>query len=343
MSCLLLLFFCFSLLAQEEKLESEEDSAFKKKLAEKRKKKEEEERKKEIINAALFAEFRQGMRNTDVQIRLLSLTSLMKMKNPAKDFMITKALEDVSPKIRMKVLEYFIKEKTTAHLNALSHVLEDHDVGVRKKIVETVLAYSDGKTNTFTLIENLLDDKQSAVRMALVEGVKKFPKSMFKNKHLFDALRNSYFDTDQAIRANAYSFISEFPLEFSYSYLESAINDSQIKTRKQILEIVAKIPDKKTLKLMTTALTDPYPPIRSRCVELLSENMNKDIINVLDNRLLSEKNYKLRRQMMEALAKKPNARVVTIISRGLKDPVLEVRRRAASLLEEIQVRVNRKK
>ena len=98
------------------------------------------------------------------------------------------------------------------------------------------------------------------------------------------------------------------------------------------------------LKRLTVChrLTDTYKPIRSRAVALLAKDLDKETIDLFDNHLLAEKDYAIRIQMLEALSTKGSPAVVAIVSRYLIDPVIKVRRRAATLLEEIRKYNNRK-
>lgn len=332
---LLILLSC-SFIPLQAQGQDDADSKLKKKINEKRKKQAEEEKRKKERNAVLFSELRLGMLSSDLEIRLASLESIMAMKDVDKGGLIIKSLEDNSSRIRIRVLDYFIQEKTNTHLDALSHVLGDGNVKVRKKIAETVLAYSNGKFNTYSMIENLLEDKQTAIRKTVIEGIKKFSKEHFKKRDLFDAMRNAYFDSDLKLRMLAYSYIDRFSIDFTHDYLESALNDSQIKIRQQVLEIVGKMGSKKARQLIVNSLNDTYNPIRMRCVEFLGNKLDDDLVRIFDNHILGEKNYKIRIKILETIATRPTPKVVVVISRYLTDPVLNVRRKAVGLLEDIR-------
>lgn len=341
---LILSWLCFltpiGLVAQEKSRDS-----FKERLKEKRRKVAKEKARIEALNKALLNQFRVALRNADVKIRKVALTSLMKMKNKINHDLIIKSLEDDSSDIRMMVLDYFVKEKSDEHLSSLSHLTSDSDINVRKKLVEVVLAYTVSGYDTFSLMQNMMEDKQSAVRMAIVEGVDGFNAKLFKDRRLFDSVQSAYSDTDMKIRMKAYGFIHRFDFDVTHDYLETALNDTQNKVRRIAQKVVGGIQDKKkrAIKLLIKTLNDNYNPIRSAAIDILGKRMDEDIVRILDNHILGEQNYKLRIKIIQTISKKPSTLVINVVSRSLTDTVANVRLAAAKLLQDIQKKVNRKK
>lgn len=293
------------------------------------------------LNQTLYDALRHGLLNDDVQVRLKSIRGIMEIEGiPEKESVIKDYLDDRHPLMRIEILDYYGRLARPRDTTTLLLMLEDEDFAVREKLVDVLLTFQATGVEVYDLIKLMLEDKQLHIRRRMLEGISALDDQDVDPKKMFAAVRDNLFDGVQGLRSLALEIIGDYPIELIQDSIESALLDPQVEFRMQALEIAAKNVSDMSTRLLTPKLNDSLPEIRSRVIEVLSERMDPDLARIFDSLLKDEVSPDLRIKMLEGVATLRSRQAVGILTNSLDDNVLRVRRRAASLLKEMQETVN---
>jgi HEAT repeat protein len=337
---LLSIFFLFSpsLFSQEQEEEKDvfAEHLYKKEIE--NRKRLEKERK---LNRELFDALRKGLLNDDVHVRLSSIRSIMAMMEiTGKEQLIKDYLDDISPLIRLAILDYYQKKLNPERVPTLMEIVEDKDLEVRLKLVDVVASYQEDRQEVYGLMQVLLEDRQLSVKEKMLQRISKIPVHLIDQKKMFSTLSDVLYDGALSVRLKALSIIRPYSLEYTHDLLEAMLQEPQIRIRQMALSVVGGKEDERATKLIIDSLSDSYAPIRRQAIRLLAGRLNEKIIRVFENHLLGERDIDIKIEVLRSTGKYRSPLAVSVLSAYLDDPVARVRQVASDELRKIQESIN---
>ena len=212
------------------------------------------------------------------------------------------------------------------------------DIDVRRVVLEIIA--KKGGEEYLEFFEKLLDDPDNTIQLRALEEIYKIG-----SKDANDIIKKSYDNPNKNIREKAHTllknsnlrlFVDEFHkyeknerltvLRVFEKYdpkLEELFNEKisslNVEVRKNVIDIIKLLVNKVAYKnIVKVALRDPHKMIRATGVSIVAELEDRDLQLEIIN-LLNDPDTRVRANVIEALGKNPNQKLMSLLLPLLKE------------------------